>query len=323
MKGLSGIIGQAHAVRVLRSAIAQARVASAYLFEGAPGVGKATCARGLAQAWNCDVDPNGCGECVSCSKIAGDAHPDVSFIVPDGQMIKIAQVRQVTARAAFAPHEAHVRVVILDPADALNIEAGNALLKTLEEPPLHTRFVLVTGAPERLPVTVRSRCQRVRFVPLRASDIAQVLVERDGLAADAARDAARLAGGSLARARELGTSGGFETQRQHVRALSDAVAGRGFGPVLDAAARLKDQKEDLPVGLALLRALYRDALLFALGAADGRAVHDRAEVGALPDLGATTLRRRIDAVLAAEEALRANVSPQLCLEHLMLRLRAC
>src|SRR5206468_11280591 len=119
------------------------KVASAYLFEGMVGVGKATTALALAQALNCERAPGqGCGACDPCRKIESGLHPDVVRVEPDGQFIKIAQVRQVTARAAYRPHEGRARVVILDPADAMNLEAANALLKTLEEPPADIHFVL-------------------------------------------------------------------------------------------------------------------------------------------------------------------------------------
>src|SRR5207249_12162345 len=116
---------------------------------------------------------------------------------PHGHFVKVAQIPQVTARAAYRPHEGAVRLVVLDPADAMNLEAANALLKTLEEPPAGTHFILVSAAPERLPITVRSRCQRVRFVPLAAAQVASWLERERGFAAADAHVVAALSGGSL------------------------------------------------------------------------------------------------------------------------------
>ena len=324
MHGLSSILGQEGALGILRRALASGRVAQAFLFEGAPGTGKMTTARALAQTLECERE-TGCGECGQCRKVAEGLHPDVIVVEADGQFIKIAQVRQVTARTAYRPHEGRARVVIFDGADAMNLEAANALLKTLEEPPAQTHFILVSSAPERLPVTVRSRCQRVRFAPLPTDVVASWLERERGLAANEAHAIAALSSGSVARAAELASEEALSSRREHALAIEKGVAAKTLPDLLDAAAALKDDKESLPAGLELLRVLYRDALVVAMGAGDGRVVNvDLAgEVERLAALGPSRLRRRIDAVLEAEEQLKGNVNPQLLLENMMLRLREC
>jgi DNA polymerase III subunit delta' len=229
MHGLSSVLGQEGALGILRRALASGRVAQAFLFEGAPGVGKMTAARALAQTLECEKE-TGCGECGQCRKVAEGLHPDVIVVEPDGQFIKIAQVRQVTARAAYRPHEGRARVVIFDGADAMNLEAANALLKTLEEPPAQTHFVLVSSAPERLPVTVRSRCQRVRFAPLPTEVVAGWLERERGMAQAEAHAIAALSSGSLARAAELASGEALPMRREH--ALVTAM-GAGDGRVVN------------------------------------------------------------------------------------------
>jgi DNA polymerase-3 subunit delta' len=324
MHGLSSILGQEGALGILRRALASGRVAQAFLFEGAPGVGKMTTARALAQTLECETS-EGCGQCTACRKVAEGMHPDVLVIERDGQFIKIAQVRQITARAGYRPHEGRVRVVIFDGADAMNLEAANALLKTLEEPPAQTHFVLVSSAPERLPVTVRSRCQRVRFAPLPTEVVAAWLERERGLAAAEAHAVAALSSGSVARAAELASEEALAQRREQALAIEKGVAAKTLPELLDAAAALKDDKENLPAGLELLRVLYRDALVTAMGAGEGRVVNAdlSGEVERLAALGPSRLRRRIDAVIEAEEQFKANVNPQLLLERMMLRLREC
>ncbi len=121
----------------------------------------------LAAALNCQVHRGeGCLECVSCAKIAAGIHPDVVTLVREGaaQIVPIESVRtQVIARIALPPHEADIRVFIVEEGTAMAPPAANALLKTLEEPPPRTLFVLCTTAPEQLLPTIRSRCQRVRL----------------------------------------------------------------------------------------------------------------------------------------------------------------
>ena len=159
--------GQDRAVAQLQRAIAAGRVPHAYLFSGPPGASMTDTAIALACALNCVSAPGqGCGECEACTKILGGFHPDVVTLQREGaaNIVPIESVRaQVIARIALPPHEAKVRVFIVEEATAMAPPAANALLKTLEEPPARTLFVLCTTAPEQLLPTIRSRCQRVRF----------------------------------------------------------------------------------------------------------------------------------------------------------------
>lgn len=158
---------QPRVVAALRRAIAANRVPHAYLFSGPAGAPLVDTALALACALNCTSAPGeGCGECTSCSKVIAGIHPDVVKLIREGaaQIVPIEVVRsQVISRLGLPPHEAAVRVFVVEEATAMAPPAANALLKTLEEPPARTLFVLCTTAPEQLLPTIRSRCQRVRF----------------------------------------------------------------------------------------------------------------------------------------------------------------
>jgi len=164
---LGGLAGQDRVAAQLRRAIERGRVPHAYLFSGPPGAPLVETAIALACALNCQTAPGeGCGECEPCTKILGGFHPDVVTLVREGaaNIVPIESVRnQVIARLGLPPHEASVRVFVVEEATAMAPPAANALLKTLEEPPARTLFVLCTTAPEQLLPTIRSRCQRVRF----------------------------------------------------------------------------------------------------------------------------------------------------------------
>ena len=160
----------------LRSALAGGRVPHAYLFSGPSAAPQLVAARFLACAVNCQRAAGArgtsggdagepCGECDACHKIAHGIHPDVITMEREGasQMIPIETVRRTIARLGLPPHEAAVRVFIVEEAAALAGPSANALLKTLEEPPQRTLFLLCTVAPDGLLPTIRSRCQRVRF----------------------------------------------------------------------------------------------------------------------------------------------------------------
>ena len=167
-----GLQGQERAVAQLRRSIERGRVPHAYLFSGPPGAPLGDAAIALAMALACQRAPgNGCGAdpdtmCSACAKIASGIHPDVVTLVREGaaQIVPIESVRnQVIARIGFPPHEGEIRVFVVEEATAMAPPAANALLKTLEEPPSRTLFVLCTTAPDQLLPTIRSRCQRVRF----------------------------------------------------------------------------------------------------------------------------------------------------------------
>lgn len=162
-----GITGQERVVGLLRRAIERDRVPHAYLFSGPVGAPLIDTALALAAALNCQTAPGqGCGECDACNKIISGIHPDVVTLVREGaaNIVPIESVRnQVIGRIGLPPHEAQTRVFIVEEATAMAPPAANALLKTLEEPPHRTLFVLCTTAPEQLLPTIRSRCQRMRF----------------------------------------------------------------------------------------------------------------------------------------------------------------
>jgi DNA polymerase-3 subunit delta' len=239
----SEVRAQARAIGSLQSALRRGALHHAYLFGGPPGVGKAAAARLLAQAANCEggrAGPGGlrddpCGACRPCLKIAHGTHPDVLVLAEEREMVRrkawepeggrtpsreivVAQIRDLTDhRLAMRRFEGRRRVVILDPADAMNAQAQNALLKTLEEPPEATTLVLVSSSPDALLPTIRSRCLRVPFAPLPDGVLAELLLDaarsragapgldaaaRERLEAEA-RAVAPLAGGSLDRAEAL------------------------------------------------------------------------------------------------------------------------
>ena len=161
---------------LLAAAADQDRVAHALLLHDAPGAGGALLAQWLARRLLCTgPSRRPCGGCAACRAVNEARHPDFLRLQPpeDSQQIRIEQVRELSAELALASHQGGYKVVLIDPAEAMNRFAANALLKTLEEPPPRTVLMLVTTQPSRLPATVRSRCQCVRIrAPTRAQALA-------------------------------------------------------------------------------------------------------------------------------------------------------
>jgi DNA polymerase-3 subunit gamma/tau len=164
------VVGQRHITQTLQNAISQNRVAHAFLFTGARGVGKTSTARILAKALNCERGPsiNPCNQCTSCREISAGNSMDVIEI--DGASNRgIDEIRELRENVRYTPAKSRYKIFIIDEVHMLTREAFNALLKTLEEPPSHILFVFATTEPHKIPTTILSRCQRYDFkrIPLR------------------------------------------------------------------------------------------------------------------------------------------------------------
>ena len=168
-------IGNRKIIGRLRTKLVEGRFPQGLIFSGPEGVGKRTCALMIAKALNCEnaQAADFCDACSSCRKIGSGMHCDVTTISveEDATQIKIAQVRQLLRLLDLQPLEGRNKVFIIDPADLLNPEAANALLKGLEEPPENTFFILITVNVHELLLTVRSRCQVYNFTPLTLDEI--------------------------------------------------------------------------------------------------------------------------------------------------------
>jgi DNA polymerase-3 subunit delta' len=178
------IIGQEKALRILQKTIERGKIPSSYLFAGESGIGKKYTAINLAKTVNClkaadseHIPVDSCDACSSCNKIDAGVHPDYLLVSPEGGQIRIEEIRPVDNRLSLKPFEGRKKIVIIDDADAMNVFASNAFLKTLEEPPKDSLIILVSSKPDNLPDTIRSRCSRINFTPL-SYEASQSVIQR-------------------------------------------------------------------------------------------------------------------------------------------------
>ncbi len=158
------LVGQEHVSRTLGNAIASGRVHHAFLFTGARGVGKTSAARILAKALNCETGPTPtpCNLCPACLEISSGQGGDV-FEIDGASNTGVDDVRELRENIRYLPSRSPYKIFIIDEVHMLSINAFNALLKTLEEPPAHAKFILATTEPHKIPITILSRCQRFDF----------------------------------------------------------------------------------------------------------------------------------------------------------------
>ncbi|XAS73095.1 DNA polymerase III subunit delta' [Micrococcaceae bacterium Sec5.1] len=199
--------GQAPVVAQLKQAAqGESGLTHAWLFTGPPGSGRSNAAKAFAAALNCeqdDVTLRGCGECAACHTILGETHSDVTFVRTEKVTITIDEARELVSKAGDRPATGRWRIIIVEDADRMAERTTNVLLKAIEEPTPRTIWMLCAPSPADVLVTIRSRCRPVSLRLPPASDVAALLVRRDGIDPELADRAARAAQGHIGIARRL------------------------------------------------------------------------------------------------------------------------
>jgi len=346
-KTFADVVGQQHVLRTLANALKEERVAHAYIFSGARGVGKTTTARILAKALNCakGPTPEPCNDCDSCREIAAGNSLDVIEIDAASNR-GIDQVRELRDMVRYAPAGGRYKVVILDEAHMLTTEASNALLKTIEEPPEKVIFVMATTQPEDLAETIRSRSQHFHFRALSFTEIVDALsgiVEKEELTAQPGALAvmARVADGSLRDALSLleqarAYCGAAITEAQ-VRELLGVVPGEVLDELVGAIEthsaeralalvhRLLAEGQNLQQFCREATGHFRNLLVARVCGEDSELVAAPAEerprlARAASAFGEEDLTRFFEILLHIEEDLRRKPDPRLHMEMGLLRL---
>ncbi len=263
----NSIIGHQQIIEQLQRTVASGRIAGAYLFVGAAGVGKETVARYFAQLIICQQEaqpPIVCGTCLACRKVDSGNHPDLQFIRPEGSLLKIGQIRALQRQVIYEPLEASRKIYILTDVDRMNIEAENCLLKTLEEPPAASVLILLTSNAQALLPTTRSRCQILQFHPMPTQELAAILVERYSVAPEQATALAIASGGSV---------GTALTQLEKGDSLAEKVPEILRETDRLATFRLAEDFKNNPDTLGELVTWYRDLLFLQQGAPNELITH--------------------------------------------------
>ena len=324
--------GQEVAVKILRSIIMSKKVAHAYLFKGPRGCGMEECAREFSKAILClgsdsdKITASGlrettsdltlsCGVCESCQAFSENNHPDLFCFEKEGTSIKIKSSHEMLKESLTRPYLSGRKVFVINEAENMTLEAANALLKLLEEPPYYITFILTTSNELMIPSTIVSRCQVIPFRPLPASVIADILETEHGVSAEDSRLISMFSSGSIDRALWFLSDDG-----------KDALSGGGI---------VAEIRSNSPVELGLKyskansdeKVRVLTALEIHFGGSLARAVHDSGESEDMQTEGKNTkeaITRSIyglNAVMRARQRLAANTNSFLTLSDLFLRLR--
>ena len=261
------VIGHEWAVKLLQRSLSLNKVSHAHLLAGPSQIGKTTLGLALAKALNCTGDPKPCGQCLSCTKIERGIHPDVRIVEPEGETIKIAQIRQVQREAILAPYEGRWRVYILPDFQRATEEAANCLLKTLEEPAPQVVVILTTVDTGALLPTIVSRCQVLSLRPLPLEQTARALQRECQISEERAELLAKLSEGRLGWAMQACRERGVLQRRDSHLDTLGAIPRQSLVERMQAAAKLA-QLGDISHLLDLWSLWWRDILLVQNGCQD-------------------------------------------------------
>ncbi|WP_299287076.1 DNA polymerase III subunit delta' [Thermoflexus sp.] len=315
------VVGHRSVIRLLERQRAEGRIAHAYLFTGPPHVGRRTLAWAWGMALLCAESDPPCGSCRACRRMEAGHHPDALYVAPEGNSLKIDQIREVQRQLALTPVEGPYRVVLFDEAEKMTTEAANALLKTLEEPPSYAVLMLIAPSPESLLPTVVSRCQILSLDPVPIPEVRQALQARWGVPAERADRLARRSGGRLGWAVQAAHDPEVEARyEERIRRIHELLSQGRWERFRFAEALAGEEEETRQAFLEAAMAWWRDVLYRAAGA-PLPLIHeeDRQRIQRVAErVGLAGARTALEATRRTWNALQRNANARLALEAMLL-----
>ena len=327
MAGFKDIIGHEMIKDHFQKAIEYHKVSHAYILSGEQGMGRKTLAKAFAMTLLCEKsDKEPCMECHSCKQILSGNHPDVIWVTHEKlNSIGVDDIReQINDTIQIKPYSSAYKIYLVDEAEKMTVQAQNALLKTIEEPPAYAVLVLITTNPEVFLPTILSRCIQLKLRPLKDSVVSDYLTEKMGVSDGQADIYAAFARGNLGKAIHLASSEEFALLYREVLTLLKNIKDMDIPMLLDYIRKLQEDNLDLYECLDFMQLWYRDILMFKV-TKDMNSLIFKDEYSAVSSCCQKSSYEGLEEILSAIEKakvrLNANVNTDLALELMLLTMK--
>ena len=324
MQSFANVIGQTAVKEHLKKSLQTAKVSHAYIFYGEKGSGKKALADLFARTLQCEAGMNEpCNQCISCKQSLNRNQPDIIYVQHEKPgIISVDEIRrQVNNSIAIKPYSSERKVYIIDEAEKMNVQAQNALLKTLEEPPAYAVIILLTTNLEAMLQTIRSRCVTLTMKPVPDAEIQRYLMREEQLPDYKAGICAAFARGNVGRARELAVSTEFDELKDETLQLLQQLPDKTLSDLAAFAKTKADKSSNTEGFLELLQMWYRDVLLYKAAGSTGQLIFGE-EVSHIKKMAVKStyegLNRMLNAIEESRTRLAGNVNAELTLEWLLL-----
>lgn len=317
----SQIIGHKPQIELLKRTIANKKIGNSYIFLGSEGIGKKLIAKNFAKAINCNNDGiDSCDLCIPCRKIDTNNHPDINFIEPEGNFIKISQIREIQKILTYKPYEGKFRVIIIDKAEYLHISAANCLLKTLEDTPSQTVFILISTSVRQILPTILSRSQKILFSPLLKEEIIENLIKVKKIEESSAKIIASLSEGSLAKAYNIDEKFLFNIRPKLIEKISE-IKQLTLDELFKISEEIVKEFEDINQVLEFLKIWFRDLLIFNECKMESKIMNidliDKIKYYT-HSFSRNTLFKNIKAINQAQNYITMNANKQLIVDSILI-----
>ena len=327
MAGFSDILGNDNIVEHFRKAIQSDKLSHAYIINGEKGMGKKTVAKAFAMTLLCEKKGSEpCMECHSCRQALTDNNPDIIYIAPDKPTaLSVDHIREKLVNdVGYKPYSYSHKVYIVEGAELMNVQAQNAILKTIEEPPEYAVVMLLTANVGHLLPTVMSRCITLNMQPLKAEVIKEYLMKKDKVVDYQADVAVSMAGGNLGRARELAVSREFAGMLEEVLQMLKYIEDMQAYEVAAAVKRAADYKFRFDDYIDVMILWFRDVLMYK-ASMNVNSLIFKQEIVTIKKQAANTsyngINEILDAMDKAKVRINANVNFDVAIEMMFLTIR--
>lgn len=328
MANFKDIIGQESIKKHLQTAIKTGNLSHAYIINGEYGSGRQTIASALAKTIQCQSktdDTDACGVCTSCKQAESHNHPDIKYITHDKTSISVNDIReQLNNDISIKPYSSEYKIYIIPDANKMTEQAQNALLKTIEEPPVYAIIILLTENCDSLLPTIRSRCVTLTMNPVEKDKICTYLENKFQLEPEQAQIAANYCQGNIGKAIRFASSSDFIEMKNQVLKLLKNLDSMDIASIIDTIKEFSTHKNDINYYLDLMLLWYRDVLMFKV-TKDANLLLYSDEYSAISEQATKRDYENIENIIAAIDKakvrLKANVNFDVTIELMILAMK--